>query len=195
MLSFLFPLISILCVRSTHPPLFSPLLPLPPNSLFTIPSLLSGILSSTAMHPRAPTLWPRMTFTLHLTYGNLLTKDFCFSFPLFSYFLISSLCSSPLTSHPSLFGFCLFLISFPVKWAYQVPRYVSDAAPHVPTLRFGKEMSSKSRLQGRPPSSSTFYPVLNNLSSTGVNSSQCLCSAVLPCFFTLLLLVFWYILV
>ncbi|KAM7392085.1 hypothetical protein PAMP_022721 [Pampus punctatissimus] len=34
-----------------------------------------------------------------------------------------------------------------VEWPYQVPRYVSDAAPHVPTLRFGKEMSAKSRLQ------------------------------------------------
>ncbi|KAM7416839.1 hypothetical protein PAMA_018759 [Pampus argenteus] len=36
---------------------------------------------------------------------------------------------------------------FETKWPYQVPRYVSDAAPHVPTLRFGKEMSAKSRLQ------------------------------------------------
>ncbi|XP_053725700.1 calcium channel, voltage-dependent, N type, alpha 1B subunit, a isoform X11 [Synchiropus splendidus] len=33
------------------------------------------------------------------------------------------------------------------KWPYQVPRYVSDAAPHVPTLRFGEEMSTESRLQ------------------------------------------------
>lgn len=150
--------------------------PLPPYSLWIIPSLyrlLSGILRSTAMHPCAPPQWPRMTSTFHLTPGNLLTKDFCFFFP-FHYplvLLISSLCSSPpsLTPHPSLFAFCLFLISYPVKWPYQVPRYVSDAAPNVPTLRFGKEMSSKSRLQGRPSSSSTFFPVFNKLSPIGVN--------------------------
>lgn len=109
-----------------------------------------------------------------------------FSFPLSFGFLISSLCSSPpsLTPHPSLFAFCLFLISYPVKWPYQVPRYVSDAAPHVPTLRFGKEMSSKSRLQGRPSSSSTFFPVFDKLSPIGVNSSQYLCSAAFPRFFS-----------
>lgn len=99
---------------------------------------------------------------------------------------ICCLCSSPLilTPHPSLFAFCLFLMSDPVKWPYQVQRYVSDAAPHVPTLRFGKEMSTKSRLQGRPSSSSNFFPVLDNLSPIGVNSRQCLCSALFPPFFS-----------
>lgn len=60
--------------------------PLPPNSFFTIPCFLSRILSSTAMHPCAPTQRPGMTSTLHLTLGNLLT-DFCFSFPLFYCFM------------------------------------------------------------------------------------------------------------
>lgn len=133
--------------------------PLPPNSLFTIPCFLSGSLSSTEMHPRAPTQRPRMASTSHLTLGNLLTTDFCFlylSFTLFSHFVdffplfLSSFSNSPSFSVCILF---LFFISYPVKWPYQVPRYVSDAAPHVPTLRFGKEMSAKSRLQGRPSSS------------------------------------------
>lgn len=67
--------------------------------------------------------------------------------------------SSPLSlnPHPSLFAFCFLL----VKWSCQVPRYVSDAAPHIPTFRFGKEMSTKSRLQGRPFFCSTFLPVLH----------------------------------
>lgn len=123
---------------------------------------------------------------IHLTSHSRKSINRFLFFPFHYYLvlLISSLCSSlpSLTPHPSLFGLCLFyfFISYPVKWPYQVPRYVSDAAPHVPTLRFGKEMSAKSRLQGRPSSSSTFFPVLDNLSPIGVNSSQCLCSAVFP---------------
>lgn len=123
-----------------------------------------------------PTQWPRMASTFHLTPGNLLTKDFCFSFPSFFGFVdffplfLSFFSNSPSFSVCILF---IFLLSYPVKWPYQVPRYVSDAAPHVPTLRFGKEMSTKSRLQGRPSSSSTFFPVLDNLSPIGVNSLFC----------------------
>lgn len=138
-----------------------------PDSLVTIPFFLSGILNSTAMHPSAPTQWPRMSSTLHLTLGNLLTTDFCFSFPLLfsSCFVdLSCLFLFSFSNSPSFSVWVLFcFISFPVKWPYQVPRYVSDAAPHVPTLRFGKEMSTKSLLQGRPSSSSTFFPVLDNL--------------------------------
>lgn len=88
----------------------------------------------------------------------------------------------------------------PVKWPYQVPRYVSDAAPHVPALRFGKEMPAESRVQGRSTfSSETPQPLLTQppqlplsppcspLCSTthiaiGLSSGQLsvLCSAVFP---------------
>lgn len=186
MQSFLFHPISILCVRSAHHPLLSP--PLLPSKLShsAISCFLSGTVSSTEMHPCALTQWPRMASMLHLTLGNLLTTDFCFSFPLFFCFCwpLSPLLLSSFSNSPSFSVWVLFLFFFSMKWPYQVPRYVSDAAPHVPTLRFGKEMSAKSRLQGRPSHSSTFYPVLHNLSSTGTNSSQCLFSAVLPYFLT-----------
>lgn len=68
------------CWVNPSSPLLSPPPPnpLPPNSLFIIPCFLSGIQSSTAMHPCAPTQWPRMTSTLHLTLGNLLTDFFFF---------------------------------------------------------------------------------------------------------------------
>lgn len=115
MLSFLFPPISILCVGSTHHPLFSPLLPpnpLPPNSLFVIPCFLSGIQSSTAMHPCAPTQWPRMTSTLHLTLGNLLT-DFFFSFPLLSCFVdFFPLFLSSFSNSPSFSVWVMFILFY-----------------------------------------------------------------------------------
>lgn len=109
-----------------------------------------------------PPLWPRMASVLHLTLGNLMTKISVSPFhcsPV-DFFPFSS------SSSPSFSVCILFILDFlhPVKWPYQVPRYVSDAAPPVPTLRFGKEMSTKSRLQGRP---STFFPVLGYLSLIG----------------------------
>lgn len=96
------------------PPLFSlPSSPLLPNSLFIIPCFLSGILSSTAMHPRAPPQWPRMTSTLHLTLGNLLTTDFCFSFPLFSCFVDFFPLFPPSFSNSPSFSVCvLFIFDF-----------------------------------------------------------------------------------
>lgn len=72
-------------------------------------------------------------------------------------FLLSIVLLLIFLPNPSLFAFYFF--PNPVKWPYQVLRYVSDAATHAPTLRFGKEMSTKSRLQGRPHSLSTFFPV------------------------------------
>lgn len=101
------------CWVNPSPPLFSlPLLP-SPNSLFIIPCFLSGILSSTAMHPRAPPQWPRMTSTLHLTLGNLLTTDFCFSFPLFSCFVDFFPLFPPSFSNSPSFSVCvLFIFDF-----------------------------------------------------------------------------------
>ncbi|TRY57661.1 hypothetical protein DNTS_025899 [Danionella cerebrum] len=37
------------------------------------------------------------------------------------------------------------------KWTHVLPRYVPDAPSHVPSARFGKEMSITNRLQGRSP--------------------------------------------
>lgn len=189
MLSFLFPSINILWVGSAHPPSFSLLLPSPTR--LTLHHPIFPLRDPELHRDASPCSDTAAEDGIHLTSHSRksINNRFLFFFP--SHYppvlLISSLCSSPpsLTPHPSLFAFCLFLISFPVKWPYQVPRYVSDAAPHVPTIRFGKEMSAKSRLQGRPSFSSTFFPVPDNLSPIGVNSSQCLCSAVFPRFFTL----------
>lgn len=91
-------------------PLFSPL---PPSSLFTIPCFLSGILSCTAMHPHAPTPWPRMASTLHFILGNLLTTDFCFSFPLFSCLFVDfcPLFLSSFSNSPS-FSVCFFFFFY-----------------------------------------------------------------------------------
>lgn len=92
--------------------------PLPPNSLWIVPSLyrlLSGILRSTAMHPCAPPQWPRMTSTFHLTLGNLLTKDFCFffSFPLsFGFVDFFPLFLSSFSNSPSFSVCILFIFDF-----------------------------------------------------------------------------------
>lgn len=57
-----------------------------------------------------PTQWPRMTSTFHLTLGNLLTKDFCFSFPLFFGFVDFFPLFLSLFSNSPSFSFCVFFI-------------------------------------------------------------------------------------
>lgn len=101
------------CWVSPSSPLLSPPSLYPPNSLCIIPCLLSGILSSTAMHPCAPSQWPRMTSTFHLTLGNLLTKDFCFFFPLsFGFVDFFPLFLSSFSNSPSFSVCVLFIFDF-----------------------------------------------------------------------------------
>lgn len=100
------------CWVSLCPPSSCPLISILPYCL--IPCFLSGILSSIVMHPCALTQQPRMTSIFHFTLGNLLIKDFCFSFPLFLGFvnlfcLFFSLSNSP--SFSVLHFFFLFYFS------------------------------------------------------------------------------------
>lgn len=102
---------------------------------------------------------------------------------------VSPLHCSPVDFSSQSFSVCILLLFFPnpVKWPYQVLRYVSDAATHAPALRFGKEMSTKSRLQGRPYSLSTFFPVQKQRFSQW-RALQC--SLFVLCFATVLI-PFW----
>lgn len=91
------------------PPSFCPLISILPNSLCLIPCFRSGILSSKVMHPCALTQQSRMTSIFHLTLGNLLIKDFCFSFPLFFGFVYSFCLFLSISNSPSFcFAFFLF---------------------------------------------------------------------------------------
>lgn len=138
--------------------------PFPPNSLFTIPCFLSRILSSTAMHPRAPTQRPRMTSTSHLTLGNLLTTDFCFSFPLFSCLVeFLPLILSSFSNSPSLSVWVLFIFWFPtlssgrIKYLdmYQMLLHMS------PPLGLGKKCPPRVAYKVDPP-----LPLLSSLCPT-----------------------------
>lgn len=158
---------------------------------------LSGINSLTS------NLWdPSLTLPgqdgipVHDTLGNLINKRFlffvlCCLFCLFSFCLVwftfcPSCFSSRLSNSPS---FSLFLFFSPVvctvKWPYQVPRYVWDAAPHVPTFRFGKELPSTNRLQGSSTSHAPPLPPARTVFPLAYSSANLCALAVFPLVFCL----------
>lgn len=150
--------------------------------VISLTSSISPYQGST-LSPLTSNLWdPSLTLPgqdgipVHDTLGNLINKRFlffvvCCLFCLF--FILSCLVyflppcfSSCLSNSPSFSLFWVFCVVCTVKWPYQVPRYVWDAAPHVPTFRFGKEMPSTNRLQGSstshappPPPARTVFPL------------------------------------
>lgn len=179
MLSFLFQPISILRVGLTHSSLFSP------------PSDFSDQTHSLPFHVSSQGPWvlqwcipvPQHSGQgWHPPYISL--KEIYWQ-----QISVSPLHCSPVDFSSRSFSVCilLFFSPNPVKWPYQVLRYVSDAATHAPTLRFGKEMSTKSRLQGRPYSLSTFFPVQKQRFSQW-RALQC--SLFVLCFATVLI-PFW----
>lgn len=73
------------------------------------------------IHPCALTQWPRMASTLHLNQGNLLTTDFCFSFPLFSCFVdFFPLFFFSFSNSPSFSVCILFIFWFPTLWSGRI---------------------------------------------------------------------------
>lgn len=178
--------------------------------VISLTSSISPYQGST-LSPLTSNLWdPSLTLPgqdgipVHDTLGNLINKRFlffvvCCLFCLFFSFRLDRFTFYPLVSLPvsltpqSFSLFWVICVVCTVKRPYQVPRYVWDAAPHVPTFRFGKEMPSTNRLQGSstshapPLSARTVFPL--------AYSSANLCAlAVFPLVFWLFFYFYFYFL-
>lgn len=166
-----------------HPPFFSPFLPSPTKLTLYHPMFP---VRDPELHSDASpcTQRPRMTSTLHLTLGNLLTSDFCFSFPLFSCFVdFFPMFFSSFSNSPSFSVCVLFIFLFPTLWSgrikhldmYQMLLHMS------PPLGLGKKcpprVAYKVDLPLPPPSSlcsTAFLP----LAWTQANVCALQCSLV-----------------
>lgn len=170
--SHLSSLSSASCVGLNIVPFFSP-----PPLTHSLPFHVSSQESWApwrCIHPCALTQWPRMAYTFHLTQGNLLTTDFCFSFPLFCCFVDFFLFIFPFSNFPSISVCILFMFWFPTLWSgrikyldmYQMLLHMS------PPLGLGKKCPPRVAYKvdpPLPPLSSPFSTVFFPLAWTQAN--------------------------
>lgn len=120
----------------------SGLWPIPAQTLMSLHSFLDQEwacgLKTGVIHPSP---WGRMVSN---TFPSESLQDLFSSFHSCRFFVF-------LPAFPLLICVTLQLRPLPVKRAHVLPRYVRDASTHVPSFRFGKELSATNRLQGRLP--------------------------------------------
>lgn len=153
----------------------SGLWPIPAQTLMSLHSFLDQEwacgLKTGVIHPSP---WGRMVSD---TFPSKSLQDLFSSFHSCRFFVF-------LPAFPLLMCVTLQLRPLPVKRAHVLPRYVRDASTHVPSFRFGKELSATNRLQGRlpVPSPITAGSSLSNFSS-GLSLADC--GRVFLCVFVL----------